>query len=133
MKGLHLRQLFAEDPKREERLPAEGAGVCLDHSKNRVTGETLKQLLHLAEESSLRERIDAEGGVKATTCGDKWRRERTFIMATIGNFLRKGETFEGEIKTLQLQARLRLMPSDREGPRAPDLIALAFVAEEGRQ
>ena len=59
MKGLHLRQLFAEDPKRGERMAAEGAGIYLDYSKNRVTDETLKLLLGLAEESGLRTRIDA--------------------------------------------------------------------------
>jgi len=59
MKGLHLRQLFAEDPKRGERLAVEGAGIYLDYSKNRITSETLRLLLQLAQESGLRERIDA--------------------------------------------------------------------------
>src|SRR5271170_8005549 len=59
MEGLHLRQLFAEDPKRGERLAVEGAGVYLDYSKNRITDETLALLLRLAEESGLRTRIDA--------------------------------------------------------------------------
>jgi glucose-6-phosphate isomerase len=59
MKGLHMRQLFAEDPRRGERLTAEAAGVFLDYSKNRVTDETLGLLLQLAQESGLRERIDA--------------------------------------------------------------------------
>ena len=59
MKGLHLRQLFAEDPKRGERLAVEGAGIYLDYSKNRITGETLRLLLQLAQESGLRESIDA--------------------------------------------------------------------------
>jgi glucose-6-phosphate isomerase len=59
IKGLHLRQLFADDLKRGERLAAEGAGVYLDYSKNRVTDETLPLLLRLAEESQLRARIDA--------------------------------------------------------------------------
>ncbi len=58
-KSLHLRHLFAEDPKRGERMTAEAAGVYLDYSKNRITEETLKLLLRLAEESGLRERIDA--------------------------------------------------------------------------
>ena len=58
MKGLHLRQLFAEDPKRGERLAVEGAGIYLDYSKNRITSETLRLLLQLAQESGLRERID---------------------------------------------------------------------------
>ncbi len=57
--GAHLRQLFAEDDRRGERLSAEGAGIFLDYSKNRVTDETLKLLLALAEEAGLRERIDA--------------------------------------------------------------------------
>jgi glucose-6-phosphate isomerase len=59
MKGLHLRQLFAEDPKRGERLAVEGAGVYLDYSKNRITDETLSLLFQLAREARLRERIEA--------------------------------------------------------------------------
>jgi glucose-6-phosphate isomerase len=59
VKGLHLRKLFADDPKRGDRLTAEALGVYLDYSKNRVTDETLKLLLRLAEESGLRGRIDA--------------------------------------------------------------------------
>src|SRR5246127_185047 len=56
---LHLRELFAQDPKRGERLTAEAAGLYLDYSKNRITDETLNLLLQLAEESRLRARIDA--------------------------------------------------------------------------
>lgn len=56
---LHLRQLFADDPKRGERMAIEAAGLYLDYSKNRVTDDTIKLLLQLAEESGLRERIDA--------------------------------------------------------------------------
>ena len=59
VRELHLRKLFAEDPGRGERMAVEGAGVYLDYSKNRVTGETLGLLLRLAEESGLRARIDA--------------------------------------------------------------------------
>jgi glucose-6-phosphate isomerase len=55
----HLRTLFANDPTRGERLTAEAAGIYLDYSKNRVTDETLTLLTRLAEESGLRERIDA--------------------------------------------------------------------------
>ena len=58
----HLRELFAEAPQRAERLSVEGAGIFLDYSKNRVTDETLRLLLNLAEESGLRERIDAMFG-----------------------------------------------------------------------
>jgi glucose-6-phosphate isomerase len=56
---IHLRQLFADDPKRGERLTAEAAGIYLDYSKNRVTAETLELLVRLAEECGLRERINA--------------------------------------------------------------------------
>jgi len=57
--ALHLRQLFADDPKRGERLTLEAVGIFLDYSKNRITDETLKLLLRLAEEAGLRARIDA--------------------------------------------------------------------------
>lgn len=59
VKDVQLRTLFAEDPKRGERLAAEAVGIYLDYSKNRVTDETLRLLLKLAEESGLREHIDA--------------------------------------------------------------------------
>ncbi len=55
----HLRELFAADPSRGERLVAEAAGLYLDYSKNRITDETLRLLLELAEACRLRERIDA--------------------------------------------------------------------------
>jgi glucose-6-phosphate isomerase len=55
----HLRELFAQDESRGERLVAEGAGLYLDYSKNRITDETLKLLLQLAEESGLVERTAA--------------------------------------------------------------------------
>jgi glucose-6-phosphate isomerase len=56
---LHLRELFAKDPKRAERLAVEAAGLYLDYSKNRITGETLRLLLELAKASGLRAAIDA--------------------------------------------------------------------------
>jgi glucose-6-phosphate isomerase len=59
MKDVHLRALFAQDPARGERLVAEGAGLTLDYSKNRVTDETLRLLLQLAEASDLAGRRDA--------------------------------------------------------------------------
>ena len=59
VRPLHLRKLFAADPRRGERLTAEAVGLYLDYSKNRVTEQTLKLLLQLAEESGLRGRIDA--------------------------------------------------------------------------
>jgi glucose-6-phosphate isomerase len=56
---MHLRKLFADDPKRGERLTLEAAGVFLDYSKHRIDDQTIKLLLQLADESRLRERIDA--------------------------------------------------------------------------
>ncbi|MGQ0749794.1 MAG: glucose-6-phosphate isomerase [Betaproteobacteria bacterium] len=59
IRNLHLRQLFAGDPRRGERLIAEAAGIYLDYSKNRITDETMRLLVALAETCGLRERIDA--------------------------------------------------------------------------
>src|SRR5215813_6699454 len=59
VRELHLRKLFTDDPKRGERMTAQALGLFMDYSKNRITDETLKLLLQLAEESGLRERIDA--------------------------------------------------------------------------
>jgi glucose-6-phosphate isomerase len=59
IRHLHLRTLFADDPRRGERMVEQAAGIYLDYSKNRINDETLKLLIALAEESGLRARIDA--------------------------------------------------------------------------
>ena len=59
MKDVHLRTLFAQDPTRGERLVAEGAGLTLDYSKNRVTDETLRLLIRVAESEGVAARRDA--------------------------------------------------------------------------
>ena len=59
IKDLHLRKLFADDPGRAERFSAEGGGLFLDYSKNRITDETLRLLLQLAEERGVAKRRDA--------------------------------------------------------------------------
>jgi glucose-6-phosphate isomerase len=59
IKDVHLRQLFADDPQRGEKFTCEALGIFLDYSKNRITDESLKLLLQLAEESNLKARIDA--------------------------------------------------------------------------
>ena len=59
VRGLHLRQLFAQDPHRGERLTAEAAGIYLDYSKNRITDETIRLLVGLAKECGLSQRIEA--------------------------------------------------------------------------
>jgi glucose-6-phosphate isomerase len=58
VRPLHLRDLFARDPKRGERLAVEAAGIYLDYSKNRITADTVPLLLRLAEDCGLRARID---------------------------------------------------------------------------
>jgi len=57
--GQSLKQLFAADPARGQKLTVEAAGIYVDYSKNRITDETLRMLIQLAEQSGLRERIDA--------------------------------------------------------------------------
>ncbi len=59
VRTLHLRDLFAADSKRGERMTAEAVGLYLDYSKNRITDETLELLVQLADESDLRARVDA--------------------------------------------------------------------------
>ena len=59
VRELHLRKLFADDPKRGERMATEAVGIYFDYSKHRITDETLRLLLKLAEEFGLRARIDA--------------------------------------------------------------------------
>ena len=59
VKETHLKQLFADDPKRGETLAVEGAGLYLDYSKNRVTGQTMQLLLELARERGVERRRDA--------------------------------------------------------------------------
>jgi len=59
IKTLHLKELFAADPKRGERLTAKAVGLFLDYSKNRITDETIQRLLQLAKESGVRERMAA--------------------------------------------------------------------------
>jgi glucose-6-phosphate isomerase len=59
VRTLHLRNLFADDPKRADRFSLEAAGIHVDFSKHRITEETKTLLVNLAEESGLREKIDA--------------------------------------------------------------------------
>jgi glucose-6-phosphate isomerase len=59
IKDIHLRQLFTREPKREEQFTVEAAGIHLDYSKNRVTAETIRLLVKLAEDCGLRQHIDA--------------------------------------------------------------------------
>src|SRR6201992_2809514 len=69
--GTHLRDLFAADPTRGERLTAEAAGIYLDYSKNRITDETLARLFQRAKQSGLRARIDAMFGGEKINVSEK--------------------------------------------------------------
>jgi glucose-6-phosphate isomerase len=72
IKEVHLRQLFADDPKRGERLTAEAVGLYFDYSKHRITDETIRLLVQLAEACGLRERIEAMfGGGKINLTEDR--------------------------------------------------------------
>lgn len=64
IRHLHLRQLFDDDPMRGKRFSAEAAGIYLDYSKNRITGETIFLLKTLADECGLRRRIEAMFGAE---------------------------------------------------------------------
>jgi glucose-6-phosphate isomerase len=72
IRGVHLRSLFADDPRRGERMAVEGAGLYLDYSKNRITDETIRLLVNLAEECGLHERVEAMfQGRKINTTEDR--------------------------------------------------------------
>jgi glucose-6-phosphate isomerase len=72
IRNVHLRELFAEDRQRAERFAFEAVGLYFDYSKNRITEETIKLLLELADESGLRQRIDAMfGGEKINTTEER--------------------------------------------------------------
>jgi glucose-6-phosphate isomerase len=72
VRELHLRKLFADDPKRGERMTAEATGIYLDYSKNRINDESLQLLIQLADQSGLRTRIDAMfRGEKINTTEDR--------------------------------------------------------------
>ena len=72
IRDTHLRTLFADDPSRGERLTLDAVGLYFDYSKNRITDDTIRLLLQLAEESGLRDRIDAMfGGEKLNTTEDR--------------------------------------------------------------
>jgi glucose-6-phosphate isomerase len=72
LRTMHLRELFAADPQRGERLTLQAAGIYLDYSKQRITDETLRLLLALADEAGLHQRIDAMfAGERINTTEDR--------------------------------------------------------------
>src|SRR5262245_28391201 len=102
---LHLRKVFADDPKRGERLTLEAAGIYLDYSKNRVTDETLSLLVQLADESGLRERIDAMFGGQRINVSENRAVLHTALRAPKGTTVR----VDGENVVPQVHAVLDKM------------------------
>src|ERR1700745_54021 len=108
---MHLRKLFADDPKRGERLTLEAAGIYLDYSKNRVTDETLSLLVQLADESGLRERIDAMFGGQRINVSEKRAVLHTALRAPKGTIVR----VDGENVVPQVHAVLDKMSDFANG------------------
>src|SRR6516162_10506748 len=116
VKDLHLRQLFAEDPKRGERLTAEAVGIYLDYSKNRITEETLNLLLRLAEECGLRARIDAMFGGEKINITENWAVLHIALRAPKGASI----TVDGEDVVPQVHAVLDKMAGFADRVRGGD-------------
>src|SRR5262249_49926444 len=105
IKDVHLRQLFADDPKRGERLTLDAVGLYLDYSKTRVAGEPLTLLVRPAEESALRQRI------AAMSRGDKITAPETRAVLPVALRAPEGDPFvvDGEDVTPAVHAVLHKM------------------------
>jgi glucose-6-phosphate isomerase len=116
IREVHLRKLFADDPKRGERMTAEAVGIVFDYSKNRITDETVKLLLQLAEESGLRERIDA------MFRGEKINRTENRAVLHVALRAPRGATIvvDGENVVLQVHAVLNKMADFSNRVRSGD-------------
>ena len=101
VRDLHLRQLFAEDPKRGKRMTAEAVGIFFDYSKNRITDETLRLLIQLAKESRLRKRIDAMfRGDKINVTEDRAVLHTALRAPREGSFLLDGKNVVPEVHAI---------------------------------
>ena len=87
---LPLKELFAQDPERGERMATEAAGIYLDYSKNRVTDETLRLLLDLAEQSGVRARIDAMFRGETINVSEKRAVLHVALRAPLGTLIEVG-------------------------------------------
>jgi glucose-6-phosphate isomerase len=88
--GTHLRELFAQDPRRGERFALEAVGIYCDYSKNRITDETLRLLVRLAEESDLSGRIAAMFGGQPINVSEKRAVMHVALRAPRGETLNVG-------------------------------------------
>jgi glucose-6-phosphate isomerase len=102
---LHLRKLFADDPKRGERLTASAAGIELDYSKNRITDETLELLFQLAKDAGLKDRIEAMFSGKKINITEKRAVLHTALRAPAGATV----TVDGQNVVPQVHDVLRRM------------------------
>jgi glucose-6-phosphate isomerase len=105
VRGLQLKKLFAEDPGRGERMTAEAIGIFLDYSKNRITDETVRLLIELAEESGLRAQIEAMFRGDKVNFTEKRSVLHVALRAPIGTSI----VVDGEDVVLQVQAVLDKM------------------------
>jgi glucose-6-phosphate isomerase len=105
VREVHLRKLFADDPKRGERMALEAVGIYFDYSKHRITDETLKLLLQLAEESGLRTRIEAMFRGEKINVTEKRAVLHVALRAPKGQSI----VVDGEDVVLQVQAVLEKM------------------------
>ena len=119
VRDLHLRNLFADDPQRGERMTAEAVGLFLDYSKNRITDETLKLLVGLAEESGLQSRIDAMFRGEKINVTEKRAVLHVALRAPQGVIDRRGR-------------RERRTPGPRRARQDGELLPTAFAAENGK-
>ncbi|MCC6472819.1 MAG: glucose-6-phosphate isomerase [Burkholderiales bacterium] len=115
VRDIHLRRLFAEDPRRGERMALEAAGVHLDYSKNRVSAETLRLLLALAQECGLAQRIEAMFRGERINTTEKRAALHTALRAPAGSsVLVDGENVVPGVHAV-LEAMARFCQSVRAG------------------
>ncbi len=114
IRNVHMRELFAQDPQRGERLTLQGAGLYLDYSKNRITEETIGLLLELAQQSQLAERIEAMFSGERINVSEN----RSVLHVALRMPANSSLVLEGEDVVAQVHAVLRRMSAFAERVRA---------------
>ncbi|HEY7830777.1 MAG TPA: glucose-6-phosphate isomerase [Solirubrobacteraceae bacterium] len=113
IRNVHMRELFAQDPQRGERLTLLGAGLYLDYSKNRITEETIGLLLELAQQSQLAERIEAMFSGERINVSEN----RSVLHVALRMPANSSLVVEGEDVVAQVHAVLRRMSAFAERVR----------------